>query len=31
MGKWALQDAKNRLSDLVRGALGDGAQEHRPP
>lgn len=27
MGTWALQDAKNRLSELVRKALGEGAQE----
>lgn len=27
MGTWALQDAKNRLSELVRQALGEGAQE----
>ncbi len=27
MATWALQDAKNRLSELVRLALGEGAQE----
>jgi prevent-host-death family protein len=27
MATWALQDAKNRLSELVRQALGEGAQE----
>lgn len=27
MGTWALHDAKNRLSELVRLALDEGAQE----
>lgn len=27
MGTWALQDAKNRLSEVVRQALGEGAQD----
>lgn len=27
MSSWALQDAKNRLSELVRQALREGAQE----
>jgi prevent-host-death family protein len=27
MTAWALQDAKNRLSELVRQVLKDGAQE----
>ncbi len=27
MTTWALQDAKNRLSEVVRLALSDGAQE----
>jgi prevent-host-death family protein len=26
MGKWALQDAKNRLSDVVRKASDEGPQ-----
>lgn len=27
MAIWALQDAKNRLSEVIRQALGEGAQE----
>ena len=27
MASWALQDAKNRLSEVIRQALGEGAQE----
>lgn len=27
MSTWALQDAKNRLSELIRQALAEGAQE----
>lgn len=27
MGTWALQDAENQLSELVRRAIGEGPQE----
>jgi prevent-host-death family protein len=27
VGTWALQDAKNRLSEVIRQAMGEGAQE----